>query len=136
MHVGGVFDASTAAGNFKGYVNGVAQTLTTSGTLGSLSGTAGSSWNANKFGIGSENTNSAAANAVICEVAVWSGELTVDQFASLANGRPPTLIGRQPIAYWPMHPAGTETMGELIGGVALGLGTYSNTNASPPVRRP
>jgi hypothetical protein len=62
--------------------------------------------------------------------------LTVDQFASLASGRAPTLIGRQPIAYWPMHPAATETMGELIGGVALSLGTYSNTNASPPVRRP
>jgi len=136
VHVGGVFDATTASGNFKGYVNGVQQSLTTSGSLGSMSGTAGSNWNANKFGIGSENTNSAPANAVMAEVAVWTGELTADQFVSLAAGRPPNLIGRPPLAYWPMHPSGTETMGELVGGLALASGTYSNTNASPPIRRP
>ena len=136
MHVGGVFDVTTSQGSFKGYINGIAQTLTLDGSLNSMSATAGSSWQANQFCIGSENAATSAANAVMTEVAIWSGELTATQFANLAKGMRPISIGRQPIAYWPLHPVSAEVNYEAISGNALTTGTYSNTNNPLALYRP
>lgn len=138
-HLGVVADCSTAAGNFKLYLNGTNQTLTLSSTLTSMGigGYPTTAWQANTFCVASENTNAYPANATISEVALWNVELNANQFFSLSKGIQPHQIGTKPIAYWPLHITANESPGDLIGGNTLSkFVTITKTNNSPPIFRP
>ena len=94
-HILVTYDGSSSGSGVKIYINGVSDTVTTSGTLSATI------LNSSPFNIGARNGNSLFATATIDEVSVFNSELSSSDVTSIYNGGVPNDISSlSPLSWW------------------------------------
>jgi hypothetical protein len=94
-HILMTYDGSSSVSGVKIYIDGVSDTLTTSGTLSATT------LNSSPFNIGARNSNSLFATATIDEVSVFNTELSSSDVTSIYNsGVPNDISSLSPVSWW------------------------------------
>ena len=94
-HILVTYDGSSSGSGVKIYINGVSDTVTTTGTLSATI------LNSSPFNIGARNSNSLFATATIDEVSVFNSELSQSDVTSIYNGGVPNDISSlSPLSWW------------------------------------
>jgi hypothetical protein len=94
-HILVTYDGSSSGNGVKIYINGVSDTVTTSGTLSATT------LNSSPFNIGARNGNSLFATSTIDEVSVFNSELSQSNVTSIYNsGVPNDISSLSPLSWW------------------------------------
>jgi len=111
-HILVTYDGSSSGSGVKIYINGVSDTVTTSGTLSATI------LNSSPFNIGARNSNSLFATATIDEVSVFNTELSASNVTSIYNGGAPSDISSISglVSYWRFEGTGTTATDSGSGG--------------------
>ena len=122
-HILVTYDGSSATSGINIYLDGVAESLTLTGTL------SGTIQNNNPFNIGARNNSINLANANIDEVSVFNTELSASDVSSIYNGngagKPGDLTSFNPLSWWRFEEGSGTTAADS--GSASNTGTLENS---------
>jgi len=94
-HITMTYDGTSSTSGVKIYIDGVSDTVNTSGTLSATT------LNSSPFNIGARDSNSLFANATIDEVSVFNSELSASDITTIYNsGVPNDISSLSPVGWW------------------------------------